>query len=160
MLPESSRHPQCLPIEIPADDPFYRNFNQRCMNFVRTTPGLRPDCNFGYAEQVYTMRSNCSFLKACQWLYLFISWTSSLTGWMDLKCKKKSCYDDRVWSVILNVIGFIVPATVAMQKQWRNCVISIREDCVLLDLMEGQLFRWIPSLMSLGRKTARLVLVT
>ncbi|XP_046453343.1 peroxidase-like isoform X1 [Daphnia pulex] len=52
MLPESSRHPQCLPIEIPADDPFYRNFNQRCMNFVRTTPGLRPDCNFGYAEQL------------------------------------------------------------------------------------------------------------
>ena len=59
MLPEASRHPQCLPIDIPADDPFYRNFNQRCMNFVRTTPGLRPDCNFGYAEQVHNEFKFC-----------------------------------------------------------------------------------------------------
>lgn len=52
MLPDGLRHPQCFSIDIPADDPFYRPFNQRCMNFVRTTPGLRPDCNFGYAEQL------------------------------------------------------------------------------------------------------------
>ena len=57
VLPEHLRHPQCLPIVIPDNDPFYRMFNQHCMNFVRTTPGLRPDCNFGYAEQVKSIDS-------------------------------------------------------------------------------------------------------
>lgn len=46
------KHPACLPIEIPVDDPFYSRFGQRCMNFVRTTPAPRLDCLLGYAEQV------------------------------------------------------------------------------------------------------------
>lgn len=45
-------HPQCLPIKIPVDDPFFSKFGQRCMNFVRSTPAPRSDCSLGYGEQV------------------------------------------------------------------------------------------------------------
>lgn len=45
-------HPQCLPIKIPNDDPFFSKFGQLCMNFVRSTPAPRSDCNLGYGEQV------------------------------------------------------------------------------------------------------------
>ena len=44
-------HPRCLPIPIPANDPFYRKHKQRCMNFVRSLPGPQESCAFGYAEQ-------------------------------------------------------------------------------------------------------------
>ena len=46
------RHPACLPIVIPKDDPFFSKLGRRCMNFVRTTPAPRLDCKFGHAEQV------------------------------------------------------------------------------------------------------------
>ncbi len=45
-------HPECLPIVIPTDDPFFSKFGQRCMSFVRSTPAPRFDCSFGYGEQV------------------------------------------------------------------------------------------------------------
>ena len=44
-------HPRCLPIDIPANDPFYKRYKQRCMNFVRSLPGPQESCSFGYAEQ-------------------------------------------------------------------------------------------------------------
>ena len=57
-----TRHPTCLPIDIPSDDPFYSKFGQKCMNFVRTTPAPRLDCLLGYTEQVqiiyYLMHHN------------------------------------------------------------------------------------------------------
>ena len=40
-------HPNCLPIEIPADDDFFRQHGQRCMNFVRTLAGVSYDCKLG-----------------------------------------------------------------------------------------------------------------
>jgi len=40
-------HPNCLPIEIPANDHFYRQHKQRCMNFVRSEAGLRYNCKLG-----------------------------------------------------------------------------------------------------------------
>ena len=45
-------HPSCFPIEIPADDPFFRQFGQRCMNFVRSVPALQLGCSFGFGEQM------------------------------------------------------------------------------------------------------------
>uniref|UniRef100_A0AB38ZET2 Venom peroxidase 1 n=1 Tax=Oncocephalus sp. TaxID=2944721 RepID=A0AB38ZET2_9HEMI len=36
--------PACFPIEIPADDPFYSKFGQRCMNFMRTTTNADRGC--------------------------------------------------------------------------------------------------------------------
>lgn len=40
-------HKDCYPIEIPGNDPFYSLFNRKCMNFVRSAPGLRYGCKLG-----------------------------------------------------------------------------------------------------------------
>jgi len=40
-------HENCLPIEIPANDHFYSQYKQRCMNFVRSQAGLRYNCRLG-----------------------------------------------------------------------------------------------------------------
>ena len=34
------KHPECFPIEIPSNDPFFSKHGQRCMNFVRSMPGI------------------------------------------------------------------------------------------------------------------------
>ena len=41
------RNPFCFEIEVPEDDYFYHKFNIRCQDFVRSFPGLRPDCKLG-----------------------------------------------------------------------------------------------------------------
>lgn len=48
----SQTHPECWPIQIPADDPFYSTKGRTCMNFIRSMLGLNQDCTFGYAEQM------------------------------------------------------------------------------------------------------------
>jgi len=42
-----AKHPNCLPIEIPHNDHFYKAHKQRCMNFVRSQSGLRLNCRLG-----------------------------------------------------------------------------------------------------------------
>ncbi|XP_046398889.1 peroxidase-like isoform X2 [Ischnura elegans] len=46
------QHPSCSPIDIPADDPFYLQHRQRCMNYVRSITTIRPGCTLGPAEQI------------------------------------------------------------------------------------------------------------
>jgi peroxidase len=41
-----------LPIDIPADDAFYSQYGQACMQFVRTQIGADYACTLGHAEQV------------------------------------------------------------------------------------------------------------
>lgn len=41
------RHPNCLSIDVPHDDPFYKFFNRKCLDFSRILAGLRPSCTLG-----------------------------------------------------------------------------------------------------------------
>ena len=52
ILPREKLHFACLPIFIEPDDDFYSQFDQGCMNFVRSA--LAPDgqCQLGYGKQV------------------------------------------------------------------------------------------------------------
>jgi peroxidase len=45
-------HPECFPIEIPDNDPFFQQHGQRCMHFVRSLPAPQLSCSFGYGEQM------------------------------------------------------------------------------------------------------------
>ena len=48
--PKSNNHPQCYPILIPQDDPFYGEWEEDCLNFVRTA--MCSQCKLGPREQV------------------------------------------------------------------------------------------------------------
>ncbi|XP_022651813.1 peroxidase-like isoform X2 [Varroa destructor] len=45
--PLDKRHPNCMPIKIPDDDPFYKFFNRKCLEFARLLASLRPGCTLG-----------------------------------------------------------------------------------------------------------------
>ncbi|KPM09895.1 peroxidasin-like protein [Sarcoptes scabiei] len=46
----SNRHPQCYPIPLPKEDPFYSKYDEDCMNFVRTAKC--PQCKLGPRQQM------------------------------------------------------------------------------------------------------------
>ncbi|KAL0851618.1 hypothetical protein ABMA28_007396 [Loxostege sticticalis] len=43
-------HPECFPVELDVQDPFYQEYNLTCMEFVRSAPA--PTCHFGPREQM------------------------------------------------------------------------------------------------------------
>ncbi|XP_014255974.1 lactoperoxidase-like isoform X2 [Cimex lectularius] len=51
------RHPNCMPIEIPEDDPFYSDKHQSCMNMARSLAGVRPGCRLGSRTQINMLTS-------------------------------------------------------------------------------------------------------
>lgn len=38
-------HPECFPVKLDKEDPFYQDYNVTCMEFVRSAPA--PTCRFG-----------------------------------------------------------------------------------------------------------------
>ena len=56
-LPTRPKHAQCLPISVPRDDPFYRQWNVSCMNFVRSIPAVDPLCRPRPATQLNDITS-------------------------------------------------------------------------------------------------------
>lgn len=46
------KHYNCYPVNIPSDDPFYKFFDRKCMNFARSLAGLQPGCRLGPRWQV------------------------------------------------------------------------------------------------------------
>ncbi|CAG9093200.1 unnamed protein product [Plutella xylostella] len=51
-VPKEFMHPECLPIAVPASDPFYGPRGVRCLDFVRSSPAPRDDCALGWREQL------------------------------------------------------------------------------------------------------------
>ncbi|XP_049870495.1 chorion peroxidase [Pectinophora gossypiella] len=52
VLPPSLQHWACAAVVTDADDAFYSQFRQTCLNFVRTQLAPSPDCSVGYAKQM------------------------------------------------------------------------------------------------------------
>lgn len=52
VLPQESLHFACFPIEIDAQDTFYSDFHQGCINFVRSSLSPDAECKLGYGKQV------------------------------------------------------------------------------------------------------------
>lgn len=52
---QNSTHPQCLPIVVRENDPFYSRFNQNCINFVRSA--MCPNCLLGPRQQTNQVSS-------------------------------------------------------------------------------------------------------
>lgn len=48
--PATEWHPSCYVFDIPHNDTFYGMFNRSCINFVRLTPSLKPNCPLGPRE--------------------------------------------------------------------------------------------------------------
>lgn len=48
--PSQPPHPECFPVQLDVEDPFYDAFNVTCMEFVRSAPALT--CNYGPREQL------------------------------------------------------------------------------------------------------------
>ncbi|XP_057669934.1 peroxidase-like [Diorhabda carinulata] len=52
LLPKELSHPSCLPIEIPENDWFFGKFDISCMEFLRSAPSTRINCDLGWREQI------------------------------------------------------------------------------------------------------------
>lgn len=52
ILPAPFAHFGCMPIEIEPQDEFYSQFNQKCINFVRSSLAPDGECKLGYGKQV------------------------------------------------------------------------------------------------------------
>ncbi|KAF2896233.1 hypothetical protein ILUMI_09939 [Ignelater luminosus] len=52
LLPPEFTHPECLPITVSENDRFLSQFGIRCIEFVRSAPTTRIDCDLGFREQI------------------------------------------------------------------------------------------------------------
>ncbi|RWS11661.1 peroxidase-like protein [Dinothrombium tinctorium] len=51
------RHPLCMTMEIPTQDPFFSHYERTCMDFKRSVAGQRPNCALGPRVHVNTLTS-------------------------------------------------------------------------------------------------------
>lgn len=56
-LSPDNRHPDCMPIEVNDDDPFYHFHRLTCLNFVRSSPGPHKECALGPRNQINQITS-------------------------------------------------------------------------------------------------------
>lgn len=54
---EDRNHPDCLPIHIPDNDPFFSLFRQSCISVTRSRQGIRYGCKLGPRSQINEVTS-------------------------------------------------------------------------------------------------------
>ncbi|XP_013149587.1 PREDICTED: peroxidase [Papilio polytes] len=64
-------HPECFPVRLDEEDPFYQDYNLTCMEFVRSAPA--PTCHFGVREQ---LNQATAFIDAST-VYSFTEWKAT-----------------------------------------------------------------------------------
>uniref|UniRef100_A0A8D8QM30 Peroxidasin homolog n=1 Tax=Cacopsylla melanoneura TaxID=428564 RepID=A0A8D8QM30_9HEMI len=52
-----AEHPNCMPLQVPFNDPFYKHHNQHCINFLRSLAGVRENCKLGSRVQTNSLTS-------------------------------------------------------------------------------------------------------
>ncbi|XP_063847936.1 peroxidase-like [Scylla paramamosain] len=62
---EGPGHPECFPIHIPDEDPFYSLFGQKCISVVRSVPGVKYGCKLGPRSQI----NQISSMLDANWVY-------------------------------------------------------------------------------------------
>ena len=50
-------HPECYPIKVSENDPFYRSFGLRCQEYARSATASRTGCTLGPREQTNQVTS-------------------------------------------------------------------------------------------------------
>lgn len=63
VIPTPFLHYACLPIVIEPEDHFFGQFNQGCINFVRSALSLDNECKLGYGKQVFSFIFSLNFQK-------------------------------------------------------------------------------------------------
>ena len=51
-------HPECYPIKIAEDDPFYKEFGLQCQEYARSGTASRTGCTLGPREQINQVSNN------------------------------------------------------------------------------------------------------
>ena len=51
-------HPECYPIKIAEDDPFYKEFGLQCQEYARSGTASRTGCTLGPREQINQVKQN------------------------------------------------------------------------------------------------------
>jgi len=100
-LPSNQLHTFCLPINIPENDAFYKDFNRTCMQFVRSNIGGNYQCTFDHAEQVYFKHTH---IRTHPYIYIYI-YTNNL----------HTCINIFSW-ILLRIGWMVLPFTGALQN--------------------------------------------
>lgn len=58
LVPVLKHHPECFPIEVPPDDPYYSKFGVTCLNFLRALPAKPSFCNFPFSREQLNAQSS------------------------------------------------------------------------------------------------------
>lgn len=79
-LPQSALHFACFPILIEPDDEFYRQFDQGCINMVRSSLAPDGDCQLGYGKQVKNFKNFSIFSKSNLSLFIPVEQSNTFRG--------------------------------------------------------------------------------
>lgn len=55
-------NPNCIPVSVPKNDPFFAKLGVRCLNYVRMAASLDNDCSISYKQVIIKFLTEFHFL--------------------------------------------------------------------------------------------------